>query len=410
VLQAAAPAPEAEEEKPLKEVNVEVKAAPSPPPAVEEVKQISPVLFTPAPEMENKIEELIAAPQKEDTLVVEEALPVVDVPTPELEVIPIITATADPPVPAPEPELVKFVVAKPAPPAPSPPPPPPSLSQPPQQEPPQQQQRQKEGTTNTTSSSSSSGTSTTSSAGLPSKDVLTLPRVGKVGLALPFDYQPFPKDAFANIACGFASVSTHFKTHFAGIASTSTENENACGSCMAVRCADPAKCPYGTEIVVQVVDTCGSCGVNDVNISPDALNAVMLGTSSNNTTTNTTNTTTTNSSVTSVSDLRVTWRKVPCRDQTQGTMYLHIITNGNEYYMQMSLSNAAQEIQAVSINGQSLSRMTGIGGGRWEWANNGNKLNLSLPAVLKVTGMDGKVVNVDLQKFESQELPSGGQI
>ncbi|KAL4520601.1 hypothetical protein Ndes2526A_g05155 [Nannochloris sp. 'desiccata'] len=76
----------------------------------------------------------------------------------------------------------------------------------------------------------------------------------------------------------------------------------------------------------------------------------------------------------------------------------------------MSLSNAAQEIAEIRINGQSLTRMTGIGGGRWEWQNNGNKLNMSLPAVLEVTGMDGKVMKMELQKFESQELPSGGQL
>jgi hypothetical protein len=247
------------------------------------------------------------------------------------------------------------------------------------------------------SSSSSEGGARAGAGGLPGKDVLTLPRVGNIGLALPVDYQPFPEQAFATIACGFASVSPYFKTHFAGMASTGrSDNENACGSCIAVRCANPAKCPYGTETVVQVVDTCGSCDVDDVNISPDAFKAVMG---------NTTSSTTSSYS----SDVRVTWRKVSCRGKTEGPLYLHFLSGGSnvdEYYAQMSLSNAAQEIKAVKMNEQSLARMSGIGGGRWEWSNNGNKLNLSLPTVMEVTGIDEKVVEMELQKFESQELSS----
>ena len=399
--------PPAPEERAVQEKEVATVVSLSPPAMEEEQVQVQQLAPTPSPEIEqaNLVEEL-------------PVLPIVDavVPAPELETIvfednPVPVLVVDPPIaeipaailpspltPASEPEIVQLapveepvaeIITTPSPPPRSPPLLPPStvvsaLPAPTVEV--KQQQSYQQNTSN------NKNTQTSSYDGLPGEGVHTRPRVGKVGLAVPFDYQPFPVHAFANIACGFASVSSYFETHFAGLAAS---NE-ACGSCLAVRCAEPSKCPYGTETVVQVVDTCGTCSDNDVNISPDAYEAVIgkqeesqIG-----------------------KQMEVTWRKVPCRGQTEGSMYLHMINGGsdNEYYAQMSFSNAAQEIQSVRINEQSLTKMSSIGGGRWEWANNGNKLNLALPATFEVTGLDGKVVKVELQKFESQELPSGGQI
>lgn len=431
VVVLATPAPE--EELPLQ--GEEVKAAPASSPAVEENTVVQ-VVPTPSPEVEERVEErveeLVPVPETELLAAVAVEETAVPVPAPELEVTPqpqpqpqpsqsemtpATTPASDLQAPSPEQEpLVVDVepltpiptveenvtrLSTVAPPAPYPPPPPPQAA--PQaavEEEIQKQQEQAPQQENNQQGQQGEDVETEEAVyGLPGDDVLTLPRVGRVGLAIPFDYQPFPKQAFANIACGFASVSTHFKTHFAGMSSFSGQNENACGSCLAVRCADPSQCPYGTETVVQIVDTCQTCGVNGVNISPDALKAVMWGENFG-------------SGYGDFSDVMVTWRKVPCRSKTEGSMYLHVLNGAtdNEYYAQMSLSNAAQEIAEIRINGQSLTRMTGIGGGRWEWQNNGNKLNMSLPAVLEVTGMDGKVMKMELQKFESQELPSGGQL
>jgi hypothetical protein len=393
----AAPAPE--EEAPAPPAPMVALAAPAP----EEEAPAPPapmvVLAAPAPEEEAPAPPapmvVLAAPApEEETLLVVTVDPAVVVTTPP--------AIEEEEEEEKEEENISQLPIGEAPPAPYPPPPPPpqAISAPAlevefiQQPPPQQEEEQPLLQENNQQKQQNE-VETEAVYGLPGDNVLSLPRVGKIGLAVPVDYQPFPEQAFANIACGFGSVSTHFKTHFAALASFLGQNENACGSCLAVRCADPSKCPYGTETVMQVVDTCGSCGVNDVNISPDALKSVMGG-----------------DELGDFSDIRVTWKKVACRGKTEGSMYLQLLhgATDNEYYAQMSLSNAAQEISKVHINGQSLLRMSAIGGGRWEWKNNGNKLNLTLPAVLEVAGMDGKVMKMELQKFESQELPLEGQI
>jgi len=416
VVVLAAPAPE---EEVIQEV--EVKDALASFPAVEE-DIIGPAAFVPSPEVEEEIREQVTPVPSSEIEVVEELLSVpvpeeeplsvasveesvlMQVPAPELEENPEIlleppqfeiiftpppAASSDLLAPAPEQEPVLIVNSDPVAVATTLPVEEEKIEQLPQQK---QKQPALQGNIQ---EKQQSGVENDAVFGLPGDNVRTLPRVGNIGLAFPMDYQPFPAKAFVSIACGFASVSSHFQTHFAGMASFQGQNENACGNCLAVRCANPASCPSGTETVIQVVDTCGTCKENDLNLSSDALKDVMGEEGLGN-----------------FLDTRVTWRQVPCKSKTEGSMYLELLhgVTDNEYYGQMSLSNAAQEISTVRINGQSLIRMSGIGGGRWEWLNNGKKLNLSLPAVLEVTGMDGKVMEMELQKFESQELPSGGQI
>ena len=90
---------------------------------------------------------------------------------------------------------------------------------------------------------------------------------------------PFAADGvfFQDLACGFGAPSpqSHSATFFGAVnlGAWGEGQGEACGACVAVRCADPAECGGGAAevVVVQVVDDCGSCGEGDINLSSQAL-------------------------------------------------------------------------------------------------------------------------------------------
>ena len=183
----------------------------------------------------------------------------------------------------------------------------------------------------------------------------------------------------------------------------------SCGTCLSLRCSNTSICPGGTSTVVQIMDYCGSCAENEFLISPQAMKQV---------------TGTGDSKHGNYGDLKVKieWEIVHCRSSTQGGVILHVLPGANEYYAQISVSNAAQNIREVQINGQPLKRMS-LGwsteasqvGGRWEWTYQGTPLKLNSSdfgssIVLEVTGEDGRKASTLLKTLESQKLPDRMQI
>jgi hypothetical protein len=234
--------------------------------------------------------------------------------------------------------------------------------------------------------SSNSESATATSAGLPEMTPATFNALNasvttRTGLLTPGYYDPFPNSAFQNLACAFGSVSTYFQNHFASIngALWPQDGGPACGSCISVRCAVPSLCPNGTQIIAQVLDTCGSCAEGDVILNPAALREV----------------------VGEVERVPVVWEQTACRNHTEGNMYLWTGPGGNSYWRQLTLSNAAQAVASVWINNEALQQGEND---RWMWANNGQLLNESNPFLLTVTGMDGTTVHAELTALTSQQL------
>lgn len=114
----------------------------------------------------------------------------------------------------------------------------------------------------------------------PERDISALERLSSgvavargVGAAMPGYFDPFPVDQLRSLACGMATASPHFQTHFADVNGRLWPDRNAyaCGACLAVECSPAAACRNGSRVVVQVVDDCGSCGNGDIILSPQAL-------------------------------------------------------------------------------------------------------------------------------------------
>ena len=79
--------------------------------------------------------------------------------------------------------------------------------------------------------------------------------------------------------------------------------------------------------------------------------------------------------------------------------------------MQLSISNAAQRVTGVNINGQEMKNMAGSGGGRWEWSSTGPRLSSfgelsgsKLAFMLDVASKDGGKVSMQLDQLVYQDL------
>lgn len=222
------------------------------------------------------------------------------------------------------------------------------------------------------------------------------------------------------------------QTRFAGASFRGSQaSAQSCGACLTLRCTDPSTCPGGTSTTVQITEYCGSCAENDFLLSPQALKAVtgpngpQFKFNSAAASTKSAGAAASNSSSSNVgkgnsNGIEIEWEIVPCREFTQGGLILHVIPGANEYYVQLSVSNAAQKIRQVKINGQALKRMAigwegGEQGGRWEWQYQGTPLELvssgaGSSIVFEVTGEDGRKASTLLKSLEAQQLPDSMQI
>ena len=174
------------------------------------------------------------------------------------------------------------------------------------------------------------------------------------------------------------------QVYFAAVGSGSSYR---CGDCLAIRT------PLN-DTVVQIVDSCGSCGPSDIILSPQAHRDITQQTEK---------------------ESEVEWALVPCKQLTQGSLHLRVNAGSNEYYVQLSISNAAQKVTGVGINGQGMKNMAGSGGGRWEWSSTGQRLSSfgessgaesssGLAFMLDIESEDGKKVSVQLDQLISQDL------
>jgi len=135
----------------------------------------------------------------------------------------------------------------------------------------------------------------------------------------------------SGFACSFRKIFEHTQTYFAAINIEQWEDGLACGKCVNVWCTDDFCTVKDKKIKMQIVDQCPECKKGDIDMSIPAYR-----------------------DVTGIWPHRLTvnWEWTSCEDIVDGDLLLSPKDNQNQWYHAFYISNAANAIKNVMLNGK----------------------------------------------------------
>lgn len=137
-------------------------------------------------------------------------------------------------------------------------------------------------------------------------------------------------------ACSFRFLNPWARTNFVAINAAQWQNGQVCGQCVKVWCVDP-QCKTQTPVKLYAVDKCPECAEGDLDMSIPAYKAVT-GLWPNR--------------------LKIEWEWTDCGGDMTGNIHWDPKDGSNAQWQAFYISNPAQSLATVKLNGVELQRQT----------------------------------------------------
>lgn len=139
-----------------------------------------------------------------------------------------------------------------------------------------------------------------------------------------------------NFACSYRFLNPWARTNFVAMNSEQWADGSTCGRCVRARCTD-SQCTNNDFVTLYVVDKCPECKYGDLDMSIPAYKQVT-GLWPNR--------------------LEIEWEWTTCAQDMTGSIHWDPKDGSNENWQAFYVSNPAQALKSVMLNGKELQRQT----------------------------------------------------